>query len=236
MKKIIILAAIFSTLTATALAMPDPLLEAGKPDPVVAAVSSYATVPDQDAVAAVQEFVQTGAWIREQTGQAKKRLAEGRATREDQRWLDFAQQHDPVKKMSHHLERRLEFYRRAHNWNGENPHDRQYNYTLQPGRDLRRKDDPDRGYTNSYGWNVLHQEVLQVEESMKQAGQTENWKNLSQDIVSRVDRLGQSVSNEELRYYLNEMLWFSAKQTVKELKAQSPVSHLDTSSQEKRSL
>ena len=81
MKKIIILAAIFSTLTATALAMPDPLLEAGKPDPVVAAVSSYATVPDQDAVAAVQEFVQTGAWIREQTGQAKKRLAEGRATR-----------------------------------------------------------------------------------------------------------------------------------------------------------
>lgn len=235
MKKIIVLAAIFSTLTATALAMPDPLLEAGNPEPAVAAVSSYTTVPDPDTVAAVQEFVQTGAWIRERTGQAKKRLAEGRATREDQRWLDFAQQHDPVKKMSHHLERRLEFYRRAHNWNGDNPHDRQYNYTLQPGRDLRRKDEPDRGYTNSYGWNVLHQEVLQVEESLKQAGQTGNWQELPQDIASRVDRLGQSVSNEELRYYLNEMLWFSAKQTVKELREKSPGSRLAATSQEKRS-
>lgn len=222
MKKIIILATIFSTLTAAAMAMPDPLLEAGAPNLAVADISSYTTVPDMDTVAAVREFARTSARIRERAAQARKRQAEGQATKEDQQWLDFVQHHDPVKKLSYHLERRLEFYRRAHNWNAENPHDRQYNYTLQPGQDTRRKDDPDRGYTNSYGWNVLHQEVLQVEAGVKQAEKTGNWQDLPQDITSRVNMLGQSVSNEELRYYINELLWFSAKQTVKELKSKSP--------------
>jgi len=229
MKKVIVLAALFSAIATPAMAMPDELLEAGVYTPTATAVSSYTTVPNQDTQEAVQEFVQTWAKTNKQIEVAKKHVAAGTDTEADRKWLRFYQRNAPVKRFTYHMNRRLEFYRRAHNWNARNHKDKHYSYTMQPGQDEARKDMLSQGFTNSYGWNVLHEEIQQVEEVVQQAKETAaetktplEAATVAQAINDRVYGVGKSISNEELRYYLNELIWFSAKQATKEMTAHAP--------------
>lgn len=223
MKKILILAALFGTITTSTMAMPDVLLEAGTFSPSATAVYSYTAVPNQDTVNAVKKFTDTWAYTNRQLEIARKHEAKGTLSDLDRAWLRFGREHNPAKLFSFHLEKRLEFYKRAHNWNAENKDNRYYNYTMQPGQNPSRKEEPDKGFTNSYGWNVLHEEVTLLEQTVNNTNQPLDMEAITSELIDKSALTGQSVSNEELRYYLNEILWFSASQTTKELTRKAPV-------------
>lgn len=222
MKKILILAALFGTITTSTMAMPDVLLETGSFTPTTTAVDSYTAVPNQDTVKAVKKFADTWVYTNRQLEIARKNEANGTLSDLDRAWLKFGRKHNPAKLFSFHLEKRLEFYKRAHNWNAENKDNRYYNYTMQPGQNPSRKESPDKGYTNSYGWNILHEEVTLLEEAINNTRQPLDAEAITNVLVDKAAFTGQPVSNEELRYYLNEILWFSASQTTKELTRKAP--------------
>lgn len=222
MKKIIILAALFGAITTSTMAMPDILLEAGTVTPSATAVYSYTKVPNQDTVNAVKKFADTWAYTNRQLEIARKHEANGNLSDLDRAWLRFSREHNLEKLFSFHLEKRLEFYKRAHNWNAENKENRYYNYTMQPGQNLSRKDESDKGFTNSYGWNVLHEEVTLLEEAIHNVKQPLDAETVANELIDKAAFTGQSIDNEELRYYLNEILWFSASQTTKELTSKAP--------------
>lgn len=222
MKRLVILATLFGAIAAPAMAMPDALLEAGVYTPATTPVVSYTAVPNADTTQAVKEFVVAWAYVNEQVAAAKRHEAEHRMTDDDRAWLRFARHRNPVKRLSYHLDRRLEFYKRSHTWNAQNKYDRPYNYTLQPKQDTALADTPSKGYTNSYGWNVLYEEVNQVKDVVNSVQQPEDVEAVALAILNASNQVGQSVDNEELRYYLNEILWFSAKQTQKELLQEAP--------------
>lgn len=216
------LVAVLGAVSAPAMAMPDELLTEGVYKAKNVAVSSYTSVPNEDTIAAVQEFVQLWAYTDEQVKLAKLHQQEGKMTDADREWIRFSRRHNPVKMLSYHLERRLEFYQRAHNWNAENKYNRYYNYVMQPKQDTDLIDTPSKGYTNSYGWNVLAEEVQRVESVIENHDDIIDVSTMTVNIMDASKNVGESIDNEELRYYLNEILWFSSKQTAKELFNHAP--------------
>ena len=80
------------------------------------------------------------------------------------------------------------------------------------------------GYSNSYGWNVLRsvrQDALSnVKAVLDQQGETVRGEDIAKAILAAASNNAETVNNEELRYYINELVWYTAKQTVKETNKQ----------------
>jgi len=84
------------------------------------------------------------------------------------------------------------------------------------------------GFETSYGYNVLRgmvDRVNEVVQKQKQVGgpMTDDEAQALEDAI--LDVLAQEqehVSNEELRHYMNETIWFAAKETVKNKASEEP--------------
>ncbi|MBS5353691.1 MAG: hypothetical protein KHX90_09995 [Veillonella sp.] len=84
------------------------------------------------------------------------------------------------------------------------------------------------GFVNSYGYNVLRgmvDRINEVVQHQKQVGgpMTDDEAQALEDAI--LDILAQEqehVSNEELRHYMNETIWFAAKETVKNKASEEP--------------
>lgn len=227
MKKLLIAAALAALSVSPAMAMSDNLLDAGNPaNDVNPAVGTELPVPMADEVAAVHEF--SVVWRDALDAQAKMRErkeAGEKLSRNDLRFANADLSERFVNRMDANLMHRVEFYKRAHNWNAQNEEVRKYNYTMQYAKDDKNATEAIDGYTNSYGWNVLNNTHVSISNALtdiyKMSKETKTLIDPVEVEKAVQDNLGQNsvnVNSEELRYYMNELVWFSAKQTVKDLK------------------
>lgn len=225
MKKIILMGTLVSALMgSTAMAMPDELLSATPAGEITnekAIVSAY----NEKTQMAVEDFARAWANTRMHISEAKAHKAEGKMTITDEAWLQAKEQLSFAKRFSELVNARVEFYKFMHNWNGKNKNDRHYSYETLPGSDKEGK------YVNSYGYDVLKglAEALSRDLTMLEVYADRLDKadipeaDIETTIFNAVDMAQVTVANEELRHYMNEMVWFAAKQTLKELDAYVPV-------------
>ena len=117
---------------------------------------------------------------------------------------------------------RVHGFETALNWNGENRNKNEYEYFETP------KYNEKDGFVNSYGYNVLRgmvDRINEVVQHQKQVGgpMTDDEAQALEDAILDVMAKDQeNVSNEELRHYMNETIWFAAKQTVKNKASEEP--------------
>ena len=108
------------------------------------------------------------------------------------------------------------------NWNGENRNKNEYEYFDMP------KYNEQDGFTNSYGYNVLRGMVDQInaviQEQKKIGGPMtdEEAQALEDSILDIMAHDQEHVNNDELRHYMNETIWYAAKQTVKNKASEEP--------------
>ena len=108
------------------------------------------------------------------------------------------------------------------NWNGENRNKNEYEYFDMP------KYNEQDGFTNSYGYNVLRGMVDQInaviQEQKKIGGPMtdEEASALEDSILDIMAHDQEHVNNDELRHYMNETIWYAAKQTVKNKASEEP--------------
>ena len=118
----------------------------------------------------------------------------------------------------------MEFFKRAHNWNGDNKYEHSGNYETFLNKHNEKATEAVNGYSNSYGWNVLRsvrQDALSnVKAVLDQQGETVRGEDIAKAILAAASNNAETVNNEELRYYINELVWYTAKQTVKETNKQ----------------
>ena len=118
----------------------------------------------------------------------------------------------------------MEFFKRAHNWNGDNKYEHSGNYEVFLNKNNEKATETVNGYSNSYGWNVLRnvrQDALSnVKAVLDQQGEAVRGEDIAKAILAAASNNAMTVNNEELRYYINELVWYTAKQTVKETNKQ----------------
>lgn len=114
------------------------------------------------------------------------------------------------------LTKRLRFFKRIHNWHGDNQLDR-------PNRNkeaaaLASNDKAEKG---SYAWYVLkdlrHDILDNIQEAIQAKGNALTGEDIATAIVSAADSNAKYVKSEELRYYMNELVWYSVTETTKQL-------------------
>lgn len=103
----------------------------------------------------------------------------------------------------------------SHNWNGENRQTKYYNYDVIP------YDKKNKTFNNSYGYNVLRGMADKMRQSMYEAEQSDLQNEaFESDVYNRLttimEETQKQVKNDELRYYINQVVWFSTKQTLKD--------------------
>ena len=130
-------------------------------------------------------------------------------------FLQSRAKHNYAERMEHHLKYRVEGLKRAHNWNGKHEEQRQYNYEYQKAYN-----DKD-GYTNSYGWNVLNSVEEKIDANIAEVAKHDN-KDITVDMIyqavlSPLEEANGLVNNDELRSYINNVVWFASMQSVKEM-------------------
>ena len=137
-------------------------------------------------------------------------------------WLHSKDKHNYADYFRTHSLGRVHGFETALNWNGENRNKNEYEYFETP------KYNEKDGFVNSYGYNVLRgmvDRVNEVVQKQKQVGgpMTDDEAQALEDAI--LDILAQEqehVSNEELRHYMNETIWFAAKETVKNKASEEP--------------
>ena len=106
------------------------------------------------------------------------------------------------------LTKRLRFFKRIHNWHGDNQLD----------RSNRHEEAAEKG---SYAWYVLkdlrHDILANVEQAIQTKGNTLTGEDIAMAISSAADSNAKYVKSEELRYYINELVWYSVTETTKQL-------------------
>lgn len=209
-------------------AMPDELLEAPAHRDTTAVIRSM----DMDGVHpiikavkpttknAIVELAEAWSHANERYAVAKEHAAVGMLTDEDKAWLDSTHRYNYLERFSHHGKGRAEFFARSHNWAAHKEDTAVYNYVMIPGRHY----DENGEFMNSYGYDVVYGMVDSI---VKEFEKQENVNLLTkEDIMKTVEnglvKAQESVYNDEMRYYLNETIWFAAKQTVKEMKKEEP--------------
>ncbi|MDU1674171.1 MAG: hypothetical protein E6831_09995 [Veillonella sp.] len=174
----------------------DPLL---LPNPAKAPTTgSVVLVPvaSPQAVQSIHEFVKAWENAEKHIALAESKKNNHQAlTKEEAKWLHSKDKHNYADYFRKHSLGYVHGQETALNWNGENRNKNEYSYYTFP------KYDKDQGYTNSYGYNVLRSMV---------------------DMLDIMAQDQEHVSNEELRYYMNEAVWFATKQTVKNMSAEEP--------------
>ena len=114
------------------------------------------------------------------------------------------------------LTKRLRFFKRIHNWHGDNNLDR--SNRRKEAIELARNEKAEKG---SYAWYVLkdlrHDILGNVEQAIQVKGNALTGEDIATAIVSAADSNAKYVKSEELRYYMNELVWYSVTETTKEL-------------------
>lgn len=114
------------------------------------------------------------------------------------------------------LTKRLRFFKRIHNWHGDNQLDRSNRH--KEAIELAGKETAEKG---SYAWYVLKDLRYDILANVEQAIQTKGNALTGKDIATAISNAAESnakyVKSEELRYYINELVWYSVKETTKQL-------------------
>ena len=150
----------------------------------------------------------------------KRQVAGERLTDRQDRFVKHDVNQDFLTVLDRNLTNRVEFFKRAHNWNGDNKYEHSGNYETFLNKDNEKATEAVNGYSNSYGWNVLRnvrQDALSnVKAVLDQQGEAVRGEDIAKAILAAASNNAETVNNEELRYYINELVWYTAKQTVKE--------------------
>ncbi len=114
------------------------------------------------------------------------------------------------------LTKRLRFFKRIHNWHGDNQLDRSNRHeetAAMAGNEKAEK--------GSYAWYVLkdlrHDILANVEQAIQAKGNALTGEDIAMAISSAADSNAKHVKSEELRYYINELVWYSVTETTKQL-------------------
>ena len=204
MKKLLLTAALLATAT-SGFAMGDTLFDQKNPDHIVTPAVGYeihSVTPET--AAALEELGATLERVYEVHKDLVYRHNRGdRLTDRQHRYAEHDVNHEFLRVLDRNLTNRVEFFKRAHNWNGDNKYEHTANYQVFLNKHNKRAKEAVNGYSNSYGWNVL--------------------RGVRQDALDNVKALSQAaakhaltVNQEELRFYINELVWYTAKQTAKE--------------------
>ena len=114
------------------------------------------------------------------------------------------------------LTKRLRFFKRIHNWHGDNNLDRSNRY--KEAIELAGKETEEKG---SYAWYVLkdlrHDILANVEQAIEAKGNALTGEDIATAIASAAESNAKYVKSEELRYYINELVWYSVTETTKQL-------------------
>lgn len=220
-KHLVLTAALVLT-TSTGFAMGDEVFDQKNPAHVTdAAVGYEVAVQLPETVRALEEV---GAALERahevHEGLAVRLLNHERLTDRQERFVAHDVNSDFYKKLDKHFTNRVEFFKRAHNWNGDNKYEHTANYQVFLNKDNEAAPEAVNGYSNSYGWNVLRavrQDALSnVKAVMNRDGEAVRGEDIVKAISDAAETNAVTVSNEELRFYMNELVWYVAKQTAKE--------------------
>ena len=114
------------------------------------------------------------------------------------------------------LTKRLRFFKRIHNWYGDNQLDRSNRH--EEATALASKETAEKG---SYAWYVLkdlrHDILANVEQAIQAKGNALTGEDIATAIASAAESNAKYVKSEELRYYMNELAWYSVTETTKQL-------------------
>ena len=114
------------------------------------------------------------------------------------------------------LTKRLRFFKRIHNWHGDNNLDR--SNRRKDAIELARNETAEKG---SYAWYVLkdlrHDILANVEQAIEAKGNALTGEDIATAIASAAESNAKYVKSEELRYYINELVWYSVTETTKQL-------------------
>ena len=114
------------------------------------------------------------------------------------------------------LTKRLRFFKRIHNWHGDNQLDRSNRH--EEAAALAGKETAEKG---SYAWYVLkdlrHDILANVEQAIQAKGNALTGEDIATAIASAAESNAKYVKSEELRYYINELVWYSVTETTKQL-------------------
>ena len=114
------------------------------------------------------------------------------------------------------LTKRLRFFKRIHNWHGDNQLDRSNRH--KEAAALASNDKAEKG---SYAWYVLkdlrHDILTNVEQAIQAKGNALTGEDIATAIASAAESNAKYVKSEELRYYMNELVWYSVTETTKQL-------------------
>ena len=114
------------------------------------------------------------------------------------------------------LTKRLRFFKRIHNWYGDNQLDRSNRH--EEAAALASDDKAEKG---SYAWYVLkdlrHDILANVEQAIEAKGNALTGEDIATAIASAAESNAKYVKSEELRYYINELVWYSVTETTKQL-------------------
>lgn len=180
-------------------------------------------VASPQTLAAVHDYVSAWRYANERIAIAKaKRDNHEQLTKADKIWLHSMDKHNYADYFRTHSIGRVHGYEVAFNWNGENRNKNEYEYFEMP------KYNEEDGFTNSYGFNVLRSMVDQINEVIQHQKQIggpmteEEAQALEDAILDIMARDQEHVANEELRHYMNRVIWFASKQTVKNKASEEP--------------
>ena len=180
-------------------------------------------VASPQTVQALHTFVQ--AWQNAEVNYTKAKVKHDnheQLTKAESKWLHSKDKHNYADYFRTHSVGRVHGFEVAFNWNGENRNKNEYEYFDMP------KYNEQDGFTNSYGYNVLRGMVDQIntviQEQKKIGGPMtdEEATALEDSILDIMAHDQEHVNNDELRHYMNDTIWFAAKQTVKNKASEEP--------------
>ena len=178
--------------------------------------------------AAVHDYVMAWQHANERIAVAKaKAAANEKLTDADIMWLHSMDRYNYADYFRTHSIGRVHGYEVAMNWNAENFDKNDYEYFYMP------KFEDNNEFVNSYGFNTLRgmvDKINEVIQKQKKSGgpmTVEEAIALEKAILNVMSEEQQHVANEELRHYMNETVWFAAKQTVKNKAVDEPDAKYD---------
>ena len=221
MKKLVLTAALLATAT-SGFAMGDALFDQKNPDHIVTPAVGYEIeVATPETVEALEELGVTLERVYEVHKDLVYRHERGeRLTDRQHRYAEHDVNHEFLRVLDRNLTNRVEFFKRAHNWNGDNKYEHTANYQVFLNKHNKHAKEAVNGYSNSYGWNVLRAVRQDALDNVKAVFDEKGEDTRGEDIVAAMKHAAEknalTVNSEELRFYINELVWYTAKQTAKE--------------------
>ena len=212
MKKLVLTAALLVTAT-SGFAMGDALFDQKNPAHIVTPAVGYEIeMATPETVEALEEL---GGTLERVYGVHKDlvyRHERGeRLTDRQHRYAEHDVNHEFLRVLDRNLTNRVEFFRRAHNWNGDNKYEHTANYQVFLNKNNTDAKEVVKGYSNSYGWNVLRavrQDALDnVKAVFAQKGENTRGEDIVQAMKQAAEKNAVTVNSEELRFYINELVW-----------------------------